>query len=473
MKASVFFILLSAVASAQVIEVNAGSSTLGRSMTGVTVSSFLPNSTTTLSGGVQDGRIALGASHSFDIGKTEMTVGTQQLLQSVDGAGVSVTGVGVSATKTDQTHENAIGLFAGTVGVGVFMPYIRTATPQHLGGGLFVRHHWKRLHVGALALDEGSLRTGVGSLSWNSRRVTATAVGGVLNNRDYFSGNGSYRLSRSLTFFGGHTVTATPIHSTSDDAGASFNLGRFSVTAIKLRSSVAFKTVSGESVSLGTTVGPVRNYVAFTKSSSAKMLIETAYEQVTRHWLAQQIVIRSQGSTSIGFGGGYTSNRVSFGVDYGVGFIPQARHPFQRTVTVHVDFSIHGTRVTAQTLMTAGLKPLYQLSGERWMQGPIETQGVSHAIHTVSSGKYQVTGVVTDSEGNGIEGVAIVVGRDVLYSNTTGRFSVTRKSAKAQSVHIDLGESTLVGDWKVKDCPGTVTPAIETTAAIHIVLIRP
>jgi hypothetical protein len=468
MKSFLAVVVLTVACSAQVIQINAGTSTLGQSSTGLTLSAFMPSSTATLSGGVQNGHVVFGSSDAFDIGKTSLLVGTQQLSQYIEGAGVSVTGVGVSAQRGER--DNSVGIFAGTVGVGYFMPYIRSAVPQHIGGGMFARHRYGRLRLGAIALDEGRQRTGVASAAWRSQRLTATAVGGVLNNSGYFSGDASYRLLKPLTFFGGHVSTVTPIRSTSDDAGASFNVSRFSVTAMAMRSA-ATRTVSGKSVSVGTTFGPVRNYVAVTQSGQQKMLIDTMYEQVSRHWTAQQMVTRSNGNTNVGFGGSYTSNRVSFGVDYGVAFVPQAQQAFQRTVSVHINVSIHGTQMTAQTVMIAGLKPLYQISGERWVQGPIATQG-SHGVVHASSGKYHVTGIVTDVNGNGLEGVAVIVGKDILYSNTTGHFNTSTKKAKPQSIRIDLDQSTVIGDWKVKEIPASVVPTEDDTT-IHVVLIRP
>jgi hypothetical protein len=101
---------------------------------------------------------------------------------------------------------------------------------------------------------------------------------------------------------------------------------------------------------------------------------------------------------------------------------------YEKTTSVHLGVTIHGTKLTAMVLLAAGIRPEYSTSAEKFVQGPLEPKTKDRRAQT---GKYSIIGVVVDAAGDPLTGVAVLVGDDVLFSGRDGRFEASRKKKNA------------------------------------------
>jgi hypothetical protein len=85
-----------------------------------------------------------------------------------------------------------------------------------------------------------------------------------------------------------------------------------------------------------------------------------------------------------------------------------------------------------------------------------------------------VRGIVRDEAGVPIEGAAVDLNGEVVYTNSGGQFFLRTKHPAQYSVKVRLGEFLLPGEWEVVNAPETATAAEESRAVpIAITLRRP
>ena len=166
-------LLLSVPASAQVLQLSAGHSTLlGGS--GGEVTAYLPMSTVTASAGFADGHFVFGGSDTFKFHSLEVTAGDKSFGYSFDGAGLGVSTRGLFVQRNSE--HTSVAAFVGSTGIGYGTPFMNTATAQHFGVGFFLQHHSENgLLFSSLVVVDGGRRTAV-----QGSRNTARAAPALL-----------------------------------------------------------------------------------------------------------------------------------------------------------------------------------------------------------------------------------------------------------------------------------------------------
>jgi hypothetical protein len=452
---------------------DAGGTTMGQSGGGAELTSYFPQmgavgpNNLTMSLGVLDGRMTGGVEDSFRYHGGDLNIGSQSLSQGIGGTGLLMNGVGIGYLRG---KEDAVGVFAGAVGTSFALPYFTGVPPSHAGGAIFAKHRYGHFKLGTIAADSGSLRTALASVNFKSKTLDATAVGGLLNKQDFSSAYISYRPSLTFSANFNHYDTFVPLRTTSDSIGAGYSRVNFNLSGSVTRSSSLSEISLAENIQTTVRFGIFQNQVAVYNSRSGLQETDTVTEKISRHLQMSQMFSDSYGTKNVSFGGDYTSNRLSCGLDYGMGFIPLTG-TFQKTTSVHVSLSIHGNKMTAQVLTTAGIRPEYSASTEKYVQGPLSPVTQNEKS---SSGKYEVLGVVHDVTGAPLQGIAVKVGEFNLYTNRDGQFLVHAKSDKDMELTIDLSGSLNDGEWVVKESPKAVRPTRGSSErVVTIILMRP
>ena len=80
------------------------------------------------------------------------------------------------------------------------------------------------------------------------------------------------------------------------------------------------------------------------------------------------MVSRSNGQTTAAFGGQFTSNRLTVGVDYQTVYVPFFAQPFKQALTFHVRFRPFGNvELNAQTYLAPDGRVRYTTSGQTFL----------------------------------------------------------------------------------------------------------
>jgi hypothetical protein len=85
---------------------------------------------------------------------------------------------------------------------------------------------------------------------------------------------------------------------------------------------------------------------------------------------------------------------------------------------------------------------------------------------------YVVRGHVRDVSGAPIEGAALRIGNDVVYSNAAGEFLVREKRTGLLPLQVVLQEFTNPKSFTVVSAPATVLPAPEDSAPDVVIVLR-
>jgi hypothetical protein len=91
---------------------------------------------------------------------------------------------------------------------------------------------------------------------------------------------------------------------------------------------------------------------------------------------------------------------------------------------------------------------------------------------TFSIAKYVVQGVVKDNEGNPVEGAALHIGKEVVYSDSAGRFLVRLSKHGPFALSVAPEEFITNGVYEAVSAPAEVRAETEDAAGNVEVVIR-
>ncbi|HEY4649616.1 MAG TPA: hypothetical protein VIG95_10910, partial [Gemmatimonadales bacterium] len=85
--------------------------------------------------------------------------------------------------------------------------------------------------------------------------------------------------------------------------------------------------------------------------------------------------------------------------------------------------------------------------------------------------RYVVRGSVRDESGNPVEGAAIELGGELVYSNSAGDFFLRARHPEQYRLNVVMKEFLLPGQWEIVSAPAQATASEEDKAApVRIVL---
>ena len=156
-----------------------------------------------------------------------------------------------------------------------------------------------------------------------------------------------------------------------------------------------------------------------------------------------QVVSYNAGGWSLNAGGQFISNPITVDVGYQTVYAPfSPSSPFVRAMTIDARVQLLGIGLQAGTYVTPDGRLRYTVRGTRFLYGR------GHGPQRQSSfemGAYLVRGVVQDERGHGVEGVVLQIGGETTISDRTGRFYVRGKKPRTAPVHVEVTEPTATG----------------------------
>lgn len=351
-------------------------------------------------------------------------------------------------------------------GIGANQPYLATG----------LQLDWENLVLRAAYIDQGEKFQRVQIPSPISTEPDKANIAAV------------YRISHELTVRGTHQNVLQPalinqqtLRATVDEAYADFDVAKFGVGGGLINSRVSGRgnlglnlyansainrlvSVTGNVYQSRPITGPVSN--SFTA---------IVREQVNQKLAISQILMRSNGQTTAGFGGEYVGNWLNASVGYQTVYVPfRPDNPFQQALSFNARVNLPRNMVLTggsfvdpegSLRYTVGLGSyMYRFAG---MTGPVGS------TQTFRFQKYVVEGIVVDPSDTPLEGVAIHIDNKVAYTDSDGRFMVRTDKVGPHSLTVALDEFVVAGNWQVVSAPASVPAQLEDEAVpIHIVLKR-
>jgi hypothetical protein len=202
------------------------------------------------------------------------------------------------------------------------------------------------------------------------------------------------------------------------------------------------------------------------------ILSGTIRENFSSRFSLLQIISRTSGQTTFAFGGDFTSNRLMLQADYQNMYLPfRPDHPFQQALALNASVRVVGPmQITAASNVdptghmryTFGMSTyIYRMSG--MMSGHSETFSIA---------KFMVQGVVKDELGNPVEGAALHIGKEVVYTDSTGAFLVRMGKHGPFPLSVAPEEFITNGLYEAVSAPSPVRAEADNAAANVEIVIR-
>ncbi|HEY6249397.1 MAG TPA: carboxypeptidase-like regulatory domain-containing protein [Candidatus Angelobacter sp.] len=214
------------------------------------------------------------------------------------------------------------------------------------------------------------------------------------------------------------------------------------------------------------------NYFRTLSGPASSNLAGTVREKITQKLSLLQVVSHSQGNTDILFGGSYTANRFAVNVDYQDMYLPfLPNNPFTHSLTVSLKLKLWGNvQVNGDTFRSSDGRLRYSAGASTLLVHNFQ-RGAGN--ETFNFPKYVVRGHVRDVSGAPIEGAALRIGDQLVYSNAFGEFILRQRTAGPLRFEVVLPEFLNALTFKVVTAPASVTAEPEDSAHDVLVVLSP
>src|SRR6266496_4056110 len=155
---------------------------------------------------------------------------------------------------------------------------------------------------------------------------------------------------------------------------------------------------------------------------TSTILSGTVRESFSSRFSLLQLISRTDGQTTFAFGGDFTSNRLMLRADYQNVYLPfRPDRPFEQALALNVALRVSGPlQLTAASNVAPDGHLRYSFGASTYLyrfRGMMAAQ-----TETFSIAKYIVQGIVKDDHGDPVEGAALHIGKEVVYSDRSGHF---------------------------------------------------
>src|SRR3954468_3728771 len=160
-----------------------------------------------------------------------------------------------------------------------------------------------------------------------------------------------------------------------------------------------------------------------------------------------------------------------FGADYQIVQQPlQPLHPFRSALNLTARLQLGSYSTSFGTYVRPDGSIDYSASGSTFLyMGPLG--GAQPQQIGPRMARYVVRGSVRDESGNPVEGAAIELGGELVYTNSAGDFFLRARHPEQYPVNVVMKEFLLPGQWEIVSAPAQATASEEDkSAAVRIVL---
>jgi hypothetical protein len=523
----VLAVLLAGKANAQVFRVQGGTSTMLNAQGG-SVEFKAPKYDGSVSLGYFEGHLRYGAENRYQLHNLTLLTGDETvpfiLPTDVFDAShyFSARGIGV-------THKDSRGkyyAFAGTTSTWLGTGLFNAATSDDPVGMLFyerkVNNHFKFFSRNIVSRRQTFLE---GLEYQPNRSVKASLMAGIGSNQKYFAasldaeteklifrtsyvltGNSFQRISLAsplssevnkgnvqllykplefVSLTAGHENLLEPVtlggrmqQATVNQLSADFHVKGFYFGSGRFSSTSSGLSTQGTNLYAGRRFGRLLevNENWFQSKSQGQpgstILSGTIRGNFSSRLSLLQLISRTNGQTTFAFGGDFTSNRLMLQADYQNVYLPfRPDHPFEQALALNASVRVIGPmQITAASNVdpTGHLRYTFGMSTYVYRMSGM----MSARSETFSIAKFLVQGVVKDDQGNPVEGAALRIGKEVVYSDSTGAFLARMGKHGPFPLSVVPEEFIINGVYETVSAPSTVRAETDDAAANLEIVIR-
>jgi hypothetical protein len=188
--------------------------------------------------------------------------------------------------------------------------------------------------------------------------------------------------------------------------------------------------------------------------------------------LSQQISFHD-GRATVLFGASLITPIGEFVADYQIVHQPlKPTNPFRSALNLTARLQLGKYSTNVGTYVQPDGSVDYSASGSTFLYmgafGGAQPQQVGGRM-----ARYVIRGAVRDEEGHAVEGAAVEIGGEVVFTNSSGAFFLRVGRPARSAIKVVLEEFLLPGQWEVVSAPAEVEAGPETRPGIEIILRHP
>jgi hypothetical protein len=208
--------------------------------------------------------------------------------------------------------------------------------------------------------------------------------------------------------------------------------------------------------------------------SSTSILSGTVRENFSSRFSLLQLISRTAGQTTFAFGGDFTSNRLLVRADYQNVYLPfRPQRPFQQALSLNVSLRVSGPlQITAASNVAPDGRLRYSIGVSTYLYRVRGMVMNANSPDSFSISKYVIQGVVLDDQGAPVEGAALHIGRQLAYTDSSGRFLLRLSKRGPFPFSIAPEEFITNGVYQVVSAPSEVHSESEDGATDVQVVVR-
>jgi len=320
------------------------------------------------------------------------------------------------------------------------------------------------------------------SSSSKSKRGSVTDQNGSQANKENILV--SFPLKPYLTLAGGRqnflqadAAGSASLAASVNHFGVSMNLARFQMGGSVYDSRTESYRNLGAALSLAFPVTDrvrlISNYFRSVPSGSKAFhtLSLTLQETVTPYLGLSQLVTRTDGRTTVSFGGSLLTNFLKVSAEWQTFLVPFLRgNQFKQALVLRVDMRLPGDmQLQGGTDILPDGSVRYTTYGSSFLyhQGVSQFQGP-----TISFPKYLLKGQVADENNNPIAGAALRIGGQDVFTDSDGRFFLRARKTGPHRLGVIFENFLAPGSYTLVAAPSEVTAASENQAGEISVVVR-
>jgi hypothetical protein len=521
--------LVAPFASAQVFKVQAGTSTM-LNADGGSVDFLAPNYQGSFGVGYFQDHFGVGGTfrskyHGYTVIAGDDSVPFNLPTDLFDSSHYFMArGIGISRT----TDRGSLFFMAGSTSLGFGTGFFQIAQSESRVGVFFMerklKHHLRLFSRNIVARRMTTLQ----GLNWEPKKwLDASVTGGAGSNQPYaatafdvhtatFGVKASYvsagsdfrRVTvttplssevnrenlevacqpfRAFSISAGHHNLLEPLTPTAplsaasvNEAVSTFNVRRFTFGAGFFNSEYAGHMTNGTNFFGGRPIGShlelTGNYFHSRSQGEAvsDVLSGTVREIFSQRFSLLQVISRSNGQSMIAYGGEFLANRFKVNADYQNVYLPfRPDRPFEQALALNVSVRVVGAlQLIGGTNVAPDGSLRYTFGASTFLYRERGLSMRQRDAASYSFPKFIVEGVVRDSEGSPLEGVAIHIGNELAYTDDTGHFQVRFRRHNPIPLHVAVEEFLIPGNFEIVHAPPIVAPDPEDHPVELTIVLR-
>ncbi len=208
--------------------------------------------------------------------------------------------------------------------------------------------------------------------------------------------------------------------------------------------------------------------------SKNSTFVATVRETLNARVTLNQVITRSQGQTTVSYGGSLVSNLVSVSAEYQTVFLPfisDRSTQFKQVLVLGLHFQLpHGIQIRGDTSVSPSGQVRYTSYATSYGY-----RAMSASPGASSSGgffRYLVRGRVVDAQEQPLEGAAVMIGNELAFTNSQGGFYLRLRRPQAVPFAVAFNEFVVPGRYEIVSAPHRVSPAVDGEEQDYTIVVR-